>query len=207
MFLGNHEASFDAKNRVNFPAKLRDKIPEAERRSLILAWQPPDPCLVLYTASEWARITSEIAQRSRAAREWDRNVDRHLYGNATDLEIDAVGRILVPEKFRNWAGIGKAVVFAGVRNCVELWDERRWNARGDLVTESEATVTVEQAGRVRDRTPPVVVPLGVQREVHADIFPAVHGGGVARPRARHHQRGAGAEAGTDRFVDGNVGGA
>ena len=54
----------------------------------------------------------------------------------------------------------------------------------------EAAVAVEQARRVRDRTPAVGLPLGVQREVHADVFAAVHRGGVARPRARHHQRGA-----------------
>jgi MraZ protein len=128
MFLGNHEASFDAKNRVNFPAKLRDKVPESERRSLILAWHPPDPCLVLYTQSEWKRIQDVVDAKSRAADDWDRDLDRHLYGHALDVELDGVGRLLVPEKLKRWAGLEKDVTFVGVRDRIELWDRERWDA-------------------------------------------------------------------------------
>jgi MraZ protein len=136
MFLGNYEASFDAKNRVNFPARLRDKIPEPERRSLVLAWHPPDPCLVLYAPSEWGRIEQLVLEASRASPSWDRNVDRHLYGHATEVDLDGVGRILVPEKFKLWADLKKNVVFAGVRNRIEIWDQDRWNAEEQKRIES-----------------------------------------------------------------------
>ena len=69
----------------------------------------------------------------------------------------------------------------------------------------EPAVAVEQARRVGDRAPAVGLPLGVQREVHADVLAAVHRGGVARPRARHHQRRAGREAVAQRLVDRDVG--
>ena len=61
---------------------------------------------------------------------------------------------------------------------------------GVLDRAGEAAVAVEQARRVGDRTPAVGLPLGVEREVHADVLAAVLRGGVARPRARHHQRRA-----------------
>ena len=128
MFLGSHEASFDAKSRVNFPAKLRDKVPEPERKTFILACHP-DRCLVLYTASEWARITRDFDERSRAdASGWDPFFDRLLYASAVEVDLDGAGRILVPEKLKRWASLGKNVVFAGVRNRIEIWDEERWNA-------------------------------------------------------------------------------
>ena len=58
----------------------------------------------------------------------------------------------------------------------------------------EAAVAVEQRGRVGDRAPAVEVPLGVEREVHADVLAPVPGGGLARPGAGHHQGGAGGDA-------------
>jgi hypothetical protein len=51
----------------------------------------------------------------------------------------------------------------------------------------EPPVAVEEAGGAGDRPPPVALPLGVQREVHADVLAAVLGGRVARPGARHHE--------------------
>jgi MraZ protein len=135
MFLGNHEASFDAKNRVNFPAKLRDKVPDPERRSFILACHP-DHCLVLYTQSEWARITRDFDEKSRTTKDWDPFMERLLFANATEVDLDGVGRILVPEKLKRWAGLQKNVVFAGVRNRIEIWDEDRWNAEEEKRVES-----------------------------------------------------------------------
>jgi MraZ protein len=128
MFLGEYEASLDAKNRVSFPAKLRDKIPEAERRSLILL-PHPDGCLVLYTPPEWERIARESDERSRSNPSYNPNDDRAVYPKAVDVDIDGVGRILIPEKLKREAGLKKIVVFAGVRNRIELWDQERYVAQ------------------------------------------------------------------------------
>ena len=59
---------------------------------------------------------------------------------------------------------------------------------------------------MRDRAPAVEVPLGVEREVHADVLAQVAGRRLARPRARHHQRGAGGHARAQALVDADVGG-
>jgi len=135
MFLGNYEASLDAKNRVNFPAKLRDKIPETERRSIVLACHP-DRCVVLYTLSEWARITRDFDQRSREGGKWDPFFDRLFYSSASEVDLDGAGRILIPDKLKRWADLKKNVVFAGVRNRIELWDEGRWNAEEEKRSEA-----------------------------------------------------------------------
>ena len=70
----------------------------------------------------------------------------------------------------------------------------------------EPAVAVEQARRVGDRSPAVGVELGVEREVHADVVAPVAGGGVAGPRARHHQRRARGQPVTQRVVGGHVAG-
>lgn len=135
MFLGNYEASFDAKNRVNFPAKLRDKVPEPERRSFFLACHP-DRCLVLYTASEWARIELDVGDRSQRSVDWDPHFDRLFYASAVEVDLDGVGRILVPEKLKRWADLKKNVTFAGVRKRIEIWDTDRWNAEEEKRVET-----------------------------------------------------------------------
>ena len=75
---------------------------------------------------------------------------------------------------------------------------------GVLDRAGEAAVAVEEARRVGDRPPAVGVELGVEREVHADVLAPVAGGGVAGPRARHHQRGARGQAVAQRVVGGDV---
>ena len=50
-------------------------------------------------------------------------------GHATECQLDAVGRILVPPPLRDFAGLNKAVVLIGQGNKFELWSEEAWNAR------------------------------------------------------------------------------
>ena len=69
----------------------------------------------------------------------------------------------------------------------------------------EAAVTVEQGRRLGDRSPPVALELGVERQVHPDVLAAVAPGGVASPGRGHHEAGAGGQAGAQRFVDTRVG--
>ena len=68
----------------------------------------------------------------------------------------------------------------------------------------EPAVAVEEARRVRDRTPAVRLPFGVQGEMYADVLAPVHRGGVPRPRTRHHERRARGQPVAQRFVDRDV---
>ena len=77
---------------------------------------------------------------------------------------------------------------------------------GVLDRAREAAVAVEQARRMGERPPAVGVELGVEGEVHADVLTPVAGGGVARPRARDHQRRARRQAVAQRVVGGDVAG-
>ncbi len=129
MFYGTYEAALDAKNRVAFPARLRDRVAPDERERFMLA-ASPDGCLVVYTLSEWAKIEREVEERSRTSLGWQeaREFERTLFSSATDVDIDKQGRILIPEPLRARAGIGKDAVFVGVRNRVEIWDRAKWKA-------------------------------------------------------------------------------
>ncbi|MEJ7722004.1 MAG: hypothetical protein WKF58_16950 [Ilumatobacteraceae bacterium] len=70
----------------------------------------------------------------------------------------------------------------------------------------EATFARQQRRRLGDRSPAVILVLGVEREVHAEVVAVVHPGGVVRPWCGHHQRGAGGDSVAQRGVDADVGG-
>ena len=52
------------------------------------------------------------------------------------MDFDSLGRVLVPDYLKQYAGIAKNVVIAGVFNHLEIWDEARWEAYKDK-TEKE----------------------------------------------------------------------
>lgn len=81
-------------------------------------------------------MVEDISQRSRTTPDWDPHFDRLFYANAAEVDVDSVGRILVPEKLKKWAGLTKNVLFAGVGNRIEIWDADRWNAEEEKRVES-----------------------------------------------------------------------
>jgi MraZ protein len=54
-----------------------------------------------------------------------------MVGYATELEIDAHGRILLPKELREFAGLGRQAILIGQGNKFELWDEESWNEKRD----------------------------------------------------------------------------
>ncbi|MDD9997315.1 MAG: hypothetical protein OXQ89_06175, partial [Rhodospirillaceae bacterium] len=60
-----------------------------------------------------------------------RRLQQIMMGYATDLRMDAHGRVLIPKELRDVAGLGRRAMLLGQGNKFELWDEDRWNAKRD----------------------------------------------------------------------------
>ena len=58
-----------------------------------------------------------------------RRLQRLMVGHATDLEFDSHGRVLVPPKLREYAGLTRQAMLIGQGSRFELWDEQHWNER------------------------------------------------------------------------------
>jgi len=56
-----------------------------------------------------------------------RAFSRLMLAGAMDVEVDKQGRVVLPEYLRQFAGLKKSVVVAGLYNRVEIWDDGKWN--------------------------------------------------------------------------------
>ena len=129
MFRGVNQLSLDAKGRMVMPTRYRDRIAERSQGRLVVTVDR-DQCLLLYPLPDWDDIERKLMALP-SLNEQARQLQRLMVGYATDVEIDRHGRLLLPPKLREFAGLTRAAVLIGQGNRFELWDEVRWNERSD----------------------------------------------------------------------------
>ena len=127
MFRGVTQLSLDAKGRLAIPAKYRGGLMSfCEGRLVVTA--DPSKCLLIYPQPAWEPIEQKLNNLSSFDPR-TRSLQRLLVGNASDVEMDTAGRILVSSPLRQFAGLSKEVVLVGQGAKFELWDEEQWNVQ------------------------------------------------------------------------------
>lgn len=121
MFIGEYTHTVDEKNRFSLPAKFRKELGRK-----IVVTRGKDKCLTLYPAKTWAAISKEVAGLGHV--ESDNRYARFTFAGAAEIEIDSIGRVLVPEFLREFAELKGTIVITGVHDRVELWNDKRWVA-------------------------------------------------------------------------------
>jgi MraZ protein len=141
MLIGEHTHTFDGKFRVALPSRFRAVLGKK-----IVLTRGLDECVFLFSAKEWSRIAKELGAMGMTRAD-SRGFGRFMLAGAIDLDIDASGRILVPEHLRQFAHLVDTVVFAGVYNRVELWNKDRWSDYQKGVV-SQADALAEKLGEI-----------------------------------------------------------
>ncbi len=141
MFIGEYRHSIDAKKRLSVPAKFRKDLGEKAVLTRGL-----DQSLFLYPMREWAAIADKLSKLP-AGQADTRGFVRLMLAGAEEVELDQLGRILVPDHLKAYAGIEQSVVVTGVFNRLELWDEKLWDAYKAKV-EKDADDLAEKLGEV-----------------------------------------------------------
>lgn len=124
MFRGSSTLNLDSKGRLAVPARHRDFLQSYCSGRLIVT-ADPSKCLLIYPLPDWEPIEKKLNSLS-SFNPQTRSLQRLLVGNASDVELDSAGRILVPTSLRQFAGLEKSVVLAGQGNKFEVWDEEKW---------------------------------------------------------------------------------
>ncbi len=139
MFIGEYLHTLDPKNRVSLPAKFRKDL----GRTVVMT-RGLDHCLVVYPKKAWQQeAQSRVAHASGTAAA--RGLARLFLSGAMEADVDSVGRVLVPDHLKRYAGLTSKTVIAGVAERVEIWDEKAWKAYTASI-ERDADAFAEQLG-------------------------------------------------------------
>lgn len=121
MFIGEYEHSVDPKNRLALPSKFR-----AELGAEVVVTRGLDNCLFVYPMTVWAELAQKLGTMPIGDAE-TRSFVRLMLAGATDVTMDKQGRVLIPEYLREYAGLAKSVIVAGLYNRLEVWDTQAWS--------------------------------------------------------------------------------
>ena len=124
MFTGGSTINLDAKGRLALPTRYRSELmTRCEGQVVVTAHD--DHCLMMYPRPEWEEIERKLVRLPNQDRR-TRTLQRMILGHASELEMDKNGRVLLPPRLRDFAGLGKRVVLLGLGNKFEIWNEDAW---------------------------------------------------------------------------------
>ena len=123
MFLGEYEHTIDTKARMAVPAKFRAQI-QASRGAVLSKGM--GTCLAVYLLDRWEEKSNELVA-GRSSEEL-RDFERRIYPSASEIELDAQGRMVIPAKLRAYAKLESEATIVGVRDHFEIWDRATWQA-------------------------------------------------------------------------------
>ena len=105
-----------------------------------------DNCLFVYPLKEWEKAATSLAALS-IGQASTRDFNRFILGGAVETDVDAMGRILLPDFQREFAGLSTKVVVAGIHTRLEIWDEDRWKKYTGRV-KKQADMLAEKLGEI-----------------------------------------------------------
>jgi MraZ protein len=123
VFQGASALNLDAKGRMSIPAKHRDAL-AVQCEGRITLTRHPHGCLLFFPRPTWESHREQIAAWPMSARAWQ----RIFLGNASDVEMDSAGRILIAPELRGAVGLQRDVMLLGMGSHFELWDAQRYAA-------------------------------------------------------------------------------
>ncbi len=134
MFRGVSAINLDAKGRMAIPTRYRSELQELCEGQLVVTVAVNERCLGekgclwLYPMPEWEKVEVTISKLS-TLNKMATKLRRFLIGNATECDMDAQGRLLLPDKLRKFANMEKQIVLIGQLNKFEIWNQNAWDEK------------------------------------------------------------------------------
>ncbi|MFW0717055.1 division/cell wall cluster transcriptional repressor MraZ [Pedobacter sp. N23S346] len=122
--LGEFDCKLDAKGRLMVPAALKKQLPNSENEGLIIN-RGFEKNLVIYPKNVWDAVVADLAKLNIYDQE-NRAFVRAFTRGATELSLDAAGRVLLPKSLVEYAGIGSDLVLACQLDRIEVWDKKSY---------------------------------------------------------------------------------
>ena len=141
MLLGEYKHNLDSKGRLAVPSKFREKLSAGA-----IITRGLDNCLFVFANKEWELLAQKLMALPLSQAN-SRAFVRLMLAGASDVFLDSQGRILIPDYLRNYAGLKKETVVAGLYNRMEIWDKENWE-KYKQKTESASEEIAEKLGEL-----------------------------------------------------------
>lgn len=120
MLVGSYQHKLDGKGRMVLPSRFREDLGQ-----VVMASVGYDSCVHIYPMEKWNEQLEKVRELD-TFKEKSRTFRRYLMASAHNLEIDGMGRILIPQVLRNYGSIQQDVWVIGNEDWVEIWDQQKW---------------------------------------------------------------------------------
>lgn len=140
MFMGRYNHTVDPKGRLSIPAKYREVLGEE-----FVVSKGMDGCLFVYAEDDWKVFEGKLASLPLINQE-ARQFARFFLSGAQYVTVDKQGRILVPQDLRDFAGLEKDVVLAGMGSRIEIWSLEKWEENSSQVDISQMSQSMIALG-------------------------------------------------------------
>ncbi len=143
MLIGEYIHTIDEKSRISLPVKFRKEM----GRKIIIT-PGLGQCLFIFTNKEWEKVSKRLSSSDSDLsflKADQRNFNRYMFGRAAEVEIDSIGRMLIPEYLQTRIGLKNSAAIIGVKDRVEIWNEKMWSEQKAIV-EKQAEELAEKLG-------------------------------------------------------------
>ena len=111
-----------------------------------------DSCLFIFTIKEWAKVSKKLSDSGADLsflKADQRSFNRYMFGRAAEVEIDSIGRILIPDFLKERIGLKDKAAIIGVEDRVEVWNDKVWSQNQEVV-EKQAPQLAEKLGNKKE---------------------------------------------------------
>ena|SRR3989344_1780564 len=150
MLIGEYIHTIDNKNRVSLPAKFRKEMGKK-----VIITPGLDSCLFIFTNKEWEKVSTRLSSSEADLsflRSDQRTFNRNMFGQAAEVEVDSIGRILIPEILKEKIGLKNSAALIGVRDRVEVWNDKTWKEYSGKAAKQAEELSERLANEKRSST-------------------------------------------------------
>jgi MraZ protein len=145
--IGEYECKVDAKGRLLIPAALRKQFsPQAEGRLFVK--RGIESCLELYQKHDWERVSKQVAGLNQFVKK-NRLFARKFISGVMQVDVDNVGRILLPKPLLGYADVGKEMVLFAYGDKIEIWSKENYEAELAMQSEEFSELAEDVMGSVK----------------------------------------------------------
>jgi MraZ protein len=147
--IGTYECKVDAKGRLLLPAPFKKQLAASLQQGFVLKRSVFQPCLELYPMSEWNLMMQKINKLNRFVKK-NNDFIRRFTAGVKVVEIDNLGRLLVPKDLTSFAHISKDIVLSSAVNIIEIWDKEMYEKAIDESVVDFADLAEDVMGNLND---------------------------------------------------------